>query len=112
MPGCAPEFLGELVRPCRLDQIHQRYEGLGFAVLGVNVEAERSKARQVAERTGVTFPLVFDEAQAVSEAYAIESMPYSVLIDRSGKVRYIHQGYKPGAEVRYLNVLKGLLRGG
>ena len=81
-------------------------------MLGVNVEAERSKARQVAERTGVTFPLVFDEAQAVSEAYASESMPYSVLIDRSGKVRYIHKGYKPGDEVRYVNVLKGLLRGG
>ena len=60
----------------------------------------------------MTFSLVFDEAQAVSEAYAIESMPYSVLIDRSGKVRYIHKGYKPGDEVRYVNVLKGLLRGG
>ena len=35
-------------------------------------------------------------------------MPYSVLIDRSGKIRYIHKGYKPGDEVRYVNVLKGL----
>lgn len=101
--------------PCRqempiLDQIHKRYGSLGFAVLGVNVEAERSKARQVAERTGVSFPLVFDEAQTVSEAWAIESMPYSVLIDRSGKVRYIHKGYKPGDERQYVDALKAVLR--
>ncbi len=101
--------------PCRqempvLDQIHKRYSGAGFAVLGVNVEAAGSKARQVATRTGVSFPLLFDEDQQVSEAYAIETMPYSVLIDRAGKVRYIHKGYKPGDEGKYIDVLKSLLR--
>ncbi|MEO2177768.1 MAG: TlpA disulfide reductase family protein [bacterium] len=101
--------------PCRqempiLDRIHQRYEPTGFSVLGVNVESDPTKARKIADRTRVKFPLVLDQKQQVSEAYNVEAMPYTVLVDRDGKVRYIHAGYKPGDEQIYINRLKKLLR--
>ena len=101
--------------PCRqempiLDRVHKRYEAAGFSVLGVNVEGEESKARQIAERLGVNFPLLFDKGQQVSDEYDLKSMPYTVLVDRDGQIQYIHQGYKPGDENEYINRLKGLLR--
>ncbi len=101
--------------PCRqempiLDRIHKRYAPAGFSVLGVNVESEEKKARKVANRLNVSFPLLFDQNQQVSEAYSLESMPYTVLVDRDGQVRYIHHGYKPGDENKYINRLKQLLR--
>jgi peroxiredoxin len=101
--------------PCRqempiLDSLNTRYGPAGFTVLGVNVEAEQDKARQVADRLNVNFPLLFDVSQEVSESYDIKSMPYTVLVDRNGQVQYIHQGYKPGDENKYIDRLKGLLR--
>jgi len=101
--------------PCRqempiLDRIHKRYEPAGFTVLGINVEGELDKARKIADRLDVSFPLLFDAGQQVSEDYALKSMPYTVLVDRDGQVRFIHQGYKPGDENKYIDRLKTLLR--
>jgi peroxiredoxin len=100
--------------PCRqemplLDRIHQRYSDAGFAVLGVNVEGTIGPAKETADRTGVTFPVLVDENQRVSELYNLESMPSSVVVDRDGVVRYVHRGYKPGDEAKYLEVVKQLI---
>lgn len=101
--------------PCRqempiLQKIHERYEPLGFTVLGVNVDEQQEKARRIADRMALNFPLLLDTAQTVSEAYEVNAMPFTVLVDRNGKINYIHRGYKPGDENQYVNRLKQLLR--
>jgi len=101
--------------PCRqempvLDRLHQRYEDTGFAVLGVNVEGEKAPAQKIVDKTNVTFPVLIDEKQSVSELYDLEAMPSTVVIDRDGMVRYIHRGYKPGDEAKYVQVVKELIR--
>lgn len=101
--------------PCRqempiLDRLHQRYEDTGFAVLGVNVEGEEKPAREIVDKTKVTFPVLIDEGQLVSELYDLEAMPSTVVIDRDGLVRYVHRGYKPGDEAKYVEVVKQLIR--
>ena len=101
--------------PCRqemplLDRLHSRYEDTGFAVLGVNVEGEEAPARELVEKTRVTFPILIDEGQRVSEMYNLQAMPSTMVIDRDGIVRYIHLGYKPGDEAKYVEVVKKLIR--
>lgn len=101
--------------PCRqemplLDRLHQRYVDTGFAVLGVNVEGEEAPARELIDRIPVTFPVLIDEGQLVSELYKLEAMPSTVVVDRDGVVRYIHRGYKPGDEAKYVEVVKALIR--
>ncbi len=101
--------------PCRqempiLDRIHQRYEDTGFAVLGVNVEGEIAPALKIPNLTNVTFPILIDEGQVVSELYGLEAMPSTLVIDRNGVVRYVHLGYKAGDEAKYIEVVKSLIR--
>ena len=101
--------------PCRqemplLDRLHQRYVDTGFAVLGVNVEGEEAPARELIDKIPVTFPVLIDEGQLVSELYKLEAMPSTVVVDRDGVVRYIHRGYKPGDEAKYVEVVKELIR--
>ena len=101
--------------PCRqempiLDRLHQRYEDTGFAVLGVNVEGEVAPAKKIVDKTNVTFPVLIDEGQSVSQLYDLEAMPSTVVVDRDGKVRYVHRGYKPGDEAKYVEVVKTLIR--
>jgi thiol-disulfide isomerase/thioredoxin len=101
--------------PCRqemplLDQLHQRYESLGFTVLGVNVEQDPSQALALLRDRPVSFPVLFDPTSAVSRLYDLSAMPSTVLVDRDGNVRHLHKGYLPGYEQQYQQQVSALLR--
>ena len=101
--------------PCRqemplLNDLHNKYERLGFTVLGVNVEENSSQAVDFISDTPVDFPILFDSANEVSKAYQVIAMPTTVLVDRDGNVRYIHKGYKTGDEQKYRDMVRKLVR--
>jgi peroxiredoxin len=101
--------------PCRqemplLDQLYQRYQPMGFTLLGVNVEEDSSAANKVLKEIPVTFPILYDTRNKVSENYQVKAMPSTVLIDRDGKMRFLHKGYKPGYEQEYQQQIRELIR--
>jgi peroxiredoxin len=101
--------------PCRqemplLDELYDRYERVGFNLLGVNIDDDSSRAMQMVEELGVGFPVLFDARKEVSKLYDVEAMPVTVILDRQGTVRYVHHGYKPGYEDKYLDQIRTLLR--
>jgi peroxiredoxin len=101
--------------PCRqemphLEALYQRYSDLGFTLLGVNVEEDASGADEFLAETPVSFPILFDPANEVSQLYEVVAMPSTVLIDRSGTMRFVHHGYKPGYENDYQSQIRALLR--
>lgn len=101
--------------PCRqempiLDQLYQRYEPMGFTLLGVNVEEDSAAAEKVLREIPVSFPVLYDSKNQVSENYQVRAMPSTFLIDRDGKVRYLHKGYKPGYEEDYQQQVRELIR--
>jgi peroxiredoxin len=118
------EYRGEVVMvnfwatwcgPCRqemplLDELYQRYQRVGFNLLGVNIDDDSRRAMQMIAELGVNFPVLFDDRKEVSKLYEVEAMPVTVLIDREGNVRYVHHGYKPGYEEKYLDEVRSLLR--
>jgi peroxiredoxin len=101
--------------PCRqemplLAQLHDKYEPLGFTMLGVNVEPDSAAAVAWLKSVPVTFPILFDTDSAVAGSFGVEGMPSSVLVDRNGQVRYIHRGYKPGDEAKYADMIRSLVK--
>lgn len=101
--------------PCReelpqLNRLYEKYQAAGFTLLGVNVDSSSKDALGMAKRLGVQFPVLFDSKKETSRLYGLESMPWTVLIDRSGKVRYVHAGYKPGFEKTYETQVRELLK--
>lgn len=101
--------------PCRqempeLDSLHQKYQHLGFTVFGINVEQDRASADRVLRDIPVTFPVLFDDDNVVSELYQVDAMPATVLVDRSGTVRFAHKGYKPGYEAVYEHQIRQLVK--
>lgn len=73
-----------------LDRLYSTYRSSGLIVLAVSVDDEPLHAEQYARAHAAGFPLLLDTAKAVSRAYAIDRLPSTVLIDRSGVVRYWH----------------------
>ena len=101
--------------PCRqemplLDQMYQKYSPLGFTLLGVNVEQDSADAQRLLKDTPVTFPILFDAQNQVSKLYDVTAMPSTVLVDRDGKVRFMHKGYQPGYEDEYQTQIRALVR--
>ncbi|HWW22157.1 MAG TPA: TlpA disulfide reductase family protein [Steroidobacteraceae bacterium] len=101
--------------PCRqempiLEQMYRKYKTAGFTLLGVNVEPKSTDAVGFLKSTPVTFPILFDTQSKVSTLYEVSGMPSTVIVDRKGKVRYIHHGYKPGDESEYLDQIRTLMR--
>ena len=101
--------------PCRkemplLEQIQKKYAPLGFTMLGVNVEEDTTQMEAFLGDVPVTFPVLLDPANQVSKLYDVAAMPSTVIVDRKGNVRFIHQGYQPGDESRYQDVIRQLIR--
>jgi peroxiredoxin len=101
--------------PCRqempqLDAIHEKYTDLGFTVFGVNVEQDRDMADKVLRDIPVSFPILFDDNNQVSQLYDVDAMPVTVLVDRNGDIRFMHRGYKPGYEQKYEQQVRALVK--
>ena len=114
--GRADQLLGDLVRslPARDADSRSAASALrGHRVYGarrVNVEGEAGPAQELVDKTKVTFPVLIDDGQRVSELYDLEAMPSTYVVDRDGKLRYVHRGYKPGDEAKYVEVVKALIK--
>ena len=101
--------------PCRqemplLESIYKKYNRMGFTLLGVNVEPDSKAANDWLKETPVSFPILYDKDSKVSKLYDVGGMPCTVIIDRSGKLRVLHRGYKPGDENEYLDSIRSLIR--
>jgi peroxiredoxin len=101
--------------PCRqemphLNRLYQKYRASGFVLLGVNVDEDPKAAAGVVAKLGVNFPVLLDTDKAVSKRYDLATMPSTVLIDRDGRVRYVHLGYKDGYESTYDEQIRQLLK--
>ncbi len=101
--------------PCRqemplLNRIHEHYRKAGFTLLGVNIDDRPEAARDMAKKLGIAFPVLFDTEKRVSRLYDVNAMPSTVLIDRDGRVRHIHLGYRAGYEDKYESQIRELLK--
>jgi thiol-disulfide isomerase/thioredoxin len=101
--------------PCRkempiLEQLHKQYRSKGFSLVGVNVEPNSADALTMLKSVPVSFPILFDRDSTVSKLYQVQGMPNTVIVDRQGRVRYVHRGYKPGEENEYLDQIRNLIK--
>ena len=101
--------------PCRkemplLNDLYNEYHKLGFNLLGVNIDEDPKLAEKVLADIPVNFPILLDSKNSVSELYGIDAMPTTVLIDRNGKVRHLHRGFKSGYELTYEQQIKALIK--
>jgi peroxiredoxin len=94
----------------RLEKISATYRSSGFVILGVNMDDTAASATNFAEAYGITYPLLLDARKEVVRRYAVETVPVTVLVDRTGSVRFVHKDYRVGAERTYVSEIRALLK--
>lgn len=97
--GCvvAIEFWASWCIPCwtsvgHLDALSRRHEDRGFVVLGISLDRSLEGIQAFLEGTGHPEIRVlwgsYAEAQRVARVYEIRAIPRTLVIDRSGVIRY------------------------
>jgi peroxiredoxin len=91
-----------------LNELHESLDPYDFELLGINLDEDQSKAKYLAKKLDVNFPVLFDTEKEVSRSFDIKAMPTTIIIDRAGKVRHVNHGFKKGYIARYHKQIQAL----
>ncbi len=100
------DFWSTYCEPCKaafphMREMYTKLKDKGFIVVGVAMDGPETVAevRGFQERYSLNFPIVLDEDSRVASLYnPKKAMPLSVLIDRTGKIAVVREGFNPGDE--------------
>lgn len=93
------DFWASWCGPCKqsfpwMNAMHDKYAAKGLQIIAVNVDAKRADAERFLAKTPATFLVAYDPTGDSAKRYAVKAMPTSLLIDRSGRVTYVHAGFR------------------
>ena len=85
------DFFAEHCAPCvrslpAIEALHRAMPEV--AVLGVSEDDEKSGARRMVERHGLTFPVVHDEGHVLAGRFRVMELPATFVVDARGVVRW------------------------
>jgi cytochrome c biogenesis protein CcmG/thiol:disulfide interchange protein DsbE len=108
------DFWASWCGPCRssfpmLDALYRQRHRDGLEVLAINVDEERQQAEEFLERRPHEMPVFFDPQGHTPEAFRVEGMPSSYLVDRRGRIRFKHVGYTSSVGAAYEREVDELL---
>jgi peroxiredoxin len=100
-----------------LQKLWQRYQTQGVQVIAINVFERRKgptvvpqkKAEEFKTRHQLTFPILLDEPGEFYIKFGTGAIPWNVIIDQKGVVRYSAPGFRPPA---IMHTIKSLLENG
>ncbi len=109
------DFWASWCVPCReelplLDNLQKVYGKKKFQVLAVNIDNKPRNALKFMQDYSIKLFSLWDETKQVVEAYDVETMPTSLIIDKDGIIRYIHSGFKPRDIEKYKEEIEILLK--
>lgn len=103
--------------PCQVEMPHLQamYTELkdqGLVILGISADDARSSSqvRTIVNAKKITYPILLDtETKVVSTYNPAKTLPYTVVIDKTGAVADQHAGYAAGDEVKLKEKVVALL---
>jgi peroxiredoxin len=109
------DFWASWCSPCReelpfLYILQKTYSRAGFTVVAVNIDNERENALDFLERFNIKLSSLWDKNKKVVSQYDVEAMPTSIIIDRTGTIRYIHNGFETENFQLYKKQIERLLK--
>lgn len=92
------DFWASWCGPCRLavpelNKIHQEYSAKGVVLVGISVDDRAEDMQKFLSRQPIDFNVVRDAKKSLAAHMRLPAMPTTYLVDRNGKIRFIHSGY-------------------
>lgn len=95
--GVFLNFWGTWCKPCvkempAMDRQYEVFKDKGVQILAVNIAQSDFEVQRFADQYGLNFPIVIDKTKSVMEAYNINPLPTTLLINPDGKIEQILRG--------------------
>lgn len=93
-------------KPCMvemplLETLYKKYRDKGLLVVSINADEPSgvARAKAIVRQKRVTYPVVFDSTSKITGIYNPNTQfPYTVIIDKKGKVAHVKTGFSAGDE--------------
>ncbi len=99
--------------PCRkefpaIDKLQKKFPDKKIKVITISKDSPRSlaKVKSFVRSHKYDFTYLTDPNGEISSRLLVNSIPYSMLVDRAGKVIYTHTGYRKGDELELEKKIK------
>ena len=112
------DFFATWCKPCNreLDAISEVYEEwqdeTGVKIFAVSVDQAQNinKVKPLVDNHGWTYDVLLDTNSEFQKALGIQMIPYTLIVDGTGKVVYRHNGYTEGAEQELIDKVRELVK--
>ena len=109
------DFWASWCAPCLrsfpwMNELQRRHGEAGLVIVAVNLDQERALADDFLKKTPANFRLEFDAGGDIARQFGVQAMPTSFLIDRSGKVRVRHAGFRDKQRAERERQIENLLK--
>ena len=77
-----------------MNDLQQHYGGEGLVIVAVNMDQDRALADAFLSKLPPKFRVEFDAPGDIARQFGVQVMPSSFLVDRHGRVRVAHAGFR------------------
>lgn len=101
--------------PCRdalpmYQDLAKHYSAQGLKVYALNVDEDSRAVGPFLQETKVTLNVLLDpDAEVAEKQLRVHVMPTTLLLDRQGRVRYVHEGFSEDFLAKYQSEIEELL---
>jgi thiol-disulfide isomerase/thioredoxin len=95
-----------------LDELQREFGPRGFEVVAVNLDRDPEQALRFLASRPVGYASGSDPAGELPRRFGVATMPTSFLIDRSGIVRHVHEGFRRSDAARIREQIRALVAEG
>lgn len=108
------DFWASWCGPCKesfpyMQGLKKSFAKDGLEIVAVNVDRSQSRADAFLNQMQADLPVIYDPKGEIAKAFKVKDMPTSILIDRKGRVRYVHDGFHAEKTPAYDSHLMELL---
>ena len=93
----AQEFLTQSGVPV-ISEIAEKYKAKGVVLYGINEREQPDEIKDFLKKKRWNLKVALDTRSETGEAYGVDGIPQTVLIDKAGVVQAIHAGFSPDTE--------------
>lgn len=92
------DFWASWCAPCKasfpmMARLHQDYAARGLVIVAIGVDEKPAAAAAFVKKLAPPFATLHDREQKLVQQVSVPTMPTSYLIDREGRVRFMHVGF-------------------
>ncbi len=110
------DFWASWCGPCAesfpvLDELQKKYKDQGLIIVAVSVDEKPDKMAAFLKKHPVSFSVVRDAGHKLVAKAEPQTMPTSFILDRDGKVRFLHNGFHGATtQKEYVTEIESLLK--